>query len=157
MKFNGLNAIAMKLSFLIATLMGILLIPLLGMPGRGDSALLMIPFFLFAVVVVVFRFALPSELKKHQAALFKGDQPVELTTLIAISLSIGVLWRVILTQIVAIALQQFIYLLFAMFADFLWVDLLMAALILFLQCFVSVWWLLRFPFGRYRVRLKPVP
>jgi len=157
MKFNGLNAIAMKLSFLIAILMGILLVPLLGMPGRGDSALLMIPFFLFAVVVAVFKFAFPSALQKHQAVLFKGDQPVELTTLIAVSLSIGVLWRVMLTQIVAIALQQFIYLFFAMLADSVWLDLLMASLILFLQCFVSVWWMLRFPFGRYRVRLNPAP
>ena len=92
--------------------------------------------------MVVFRFALPSELQKHQADLLKGNQPVELTVLIAISLSIEVLWRVMLTKILAIALQQFVYLFFAMFADFVWVDLLMAALILFLQCFVSVWWLL---------------
>jgi len=157
MKFNGLLAIAMKLSALIAILMGILLIPLLGMPGRGDSAPLMIPFFLFAVVVVVFKFALPSALQKHQAVLFKGDQPVELTTLISVSLAIGVLWRVILTQIAAIALQQFIHLFLAMLADLLWVYLLMVGLILFLQCFVSVWWLLRFPLGRYRVRLNPAP
>ena len=87
--------------------------------------------------------------------MFKGDAAIELTNLITVSLAIGVLWRVMLTQIAAIALQQFIYLFFAMLADFVWLELLMAALILFLQCFVSVWWLLRFPMGRYRVRLKP--
>jgi len=156
MKLTGLYAIAMKLSVLIAIFMGILLIPLLGMPERGESSPLMIPFFLFAVVVMVFKFALPSTLKKHHAALFKGDQAIELSNLIAVSLAIGVLWRVILTQIAAIALQQFIYLFFAMLVNFVWLELLMAALILFLQCFVSVWWLLRFPMGRYRVRLLPV-
>jgi hypothetical protein len=156
MKLTGLYAIAMKLSVLIAIFMGILLIPLLGMPEPGESSPLMIPFFLFAVVVMVFKFALPSTLKKHHAALYKGDQAIGLTNLIAVSLAIGVLWRVMLTQIAAIALQQFIYLFFAMLADFVWLELLMAALILFLQCFVSVWWLLRFPMGRYRVRLLPV-
>jgi hypothetical protein len=156
MKRAGLTAIAMKLSVYIAILMGLLLIPLLGMPGRVESSPLMIPFFLFAVVLVVFKFALPSALLKHQAVLFKGDQPVEPTLLISVSLSLGVFWRVMLTQIAAVALQQFIYLFFALMADFVWLELLMAALILFLQCFVSVWWLLRFPMGRYRVRLKPV-
>jgi len=154
MKLTGFTAIAMKLSALIAIFMGILLVPLLGMSERGESSPLMIPFFLFAVVVMVFKFALPSTLKKHNAALYKVDQAVELTNLIVVSLAIGVLWRVMLTQIAAIALQQFIYLIFTFLADFVWLELLMAALILFLQCFVSVWWLLRFPMGRYRVRLK---
>ena len=156
MKLTGLTAIAMKLSVFITILMGILLIPLLGLSERGEASPLMIPFFLFAVVVMVFKFALPSALKKHHAVLFKGDAAIELTNLITVSLAIGVLWRVMLTQIAAIALQQFIYLFFAMLADFVWLELLMAALILFLQCFVSVWWLLRFPMGRYRVRLKPM-
>jgi hypothetical protein len=152
MKLTGLTAIAMKLSVFIAIIMCLLLIPLLGMPERGESAPLMIPFFLFAVVVMVFKFALPGALRQHHAVLFKGDQAIELTNLVAVSLAIGVLWRVVLTQFAAIALQQFIYLFFAMLADFVWVELIMAALILFLQCFVSVWWLLRFPMGRYRVR-----
>jgi len=154
MKYQGLFAMAVKLSVWISIVMGILLVPLLGMPGRGETTPLMIPFFLFAVVVVVFKFVLPSELRKHQAVLLRGDQPVDLTTLIALALALGVLWRVMLTQIGAIALQQFIYLFFVLLADFVWVELLMAALILFLQCLVSVWWLLRFPYGRYRVRAK---
>ena len=156
MKLRGLTAIAMKLSVFIAILIGILLIPLLGMPERGELSPLMIPFFLFAVVVMVFKFALPSALKKHNAVLFKGDTATELTNLIAVSLAIGVLWRVMLTQIAAVALQQFIYLSFTLLADFVWLELFMTALILFSQCFVSVWWLLRFPMGRYRVRLQPV-
>ncbi len=156
MKLRGLTAIAMKLSIFIAILIGILLIPLLGMPERGELSPLMIPFFLFAVVVMVFKFALPSALKKHNAVLFKGDTATELTNLIAVSLAIGVLWRVMLTQIAAVALQQFIYLSFTLLADFVWLELFMTALILFSQCFVSVWWLLRFPMGRYRVRLQPV-
>lgn len=154
---KGLFLMAVKLSVLIAFFMGILLIPLLGMPERGEVSPLMIPFFLFAVVVMVFKFALPSALKKHDAVLFKGDQAIELTNLVAVSLAIGVLWRVVLTQFAAIALQQFIYLFFAMLVDFVWVELIMAALILFLQCFVSVWWLLRFPMGRYRVRPITAP
>ena len=156
MKLRGLTAIAMKLSIFIAILIGILLIPLLGMPERGELSPLMIPFFLFAVVVMVFKFALPSALKKHNAVLFKGDTATELTNLIAVSLAIGVLWRVMLTQIAAVALQQFIYLSFTLLADFVWLELFMTALILFSQFFVSVWWLLRFPMGRYRVRLQPV-
>ena len=65
MKLTGLTAIAMKLSVFITILMGILLIPLLGLSERGEASPLMIPFFLFAVVVMVFKFALPSALKKH--------------------------------------------------------------------------------------------
>lgn len=154
MKYQGLFAIAVKLSVLIAVAMGILLIPLLGMPGRGESALLFIPFFLFAVVVVVFKLALPVAIEKHQAVLVRNDQPVAFTMLIALALALGVLWRVMLTQVAAIALQQFIYLFFFMLTNFVWLELLMAAVILFLQCLVSVWWLLRFPYGRYRVKPK---
>jgi len=154
MKQRGLLATAVKLSVWIAVLMGVLLVPLLGWPGRGDSVLFLIPFFLFLVVAVVFRMALPSVLEKQQATLVRNDQRVEPTVLIALGFSLGVLWRVMLTQIVAVVLQQFIYRFFAMMADFVFVELVMAALILFLQCFVSVWWLLRFPYGRYQVRFS---
>lgn len=147
-------AIAVKLTVLITIAMGTFLVPLLGMTSLVDAAPLMIPFVLFAVVVVVFRFVLPSQLKRYQAGLFRNRQLVKLTTLIVLALALGVLWRVMLTQIVAIAMQPFIYLLFAMLLDFVWVELLMTVLILFAQCLVSVWWLLRYPYGRYQVVLK---